>query len=137
MAKDILEFSVAIEANTQKVWNTLINTGLWWDGVAFDATLGGIFREVWQEDGEKKTAEGRVVSFVPGKELAVRWSEPQWPKPMTFTFTLRVKDAKHTDVTLTEQDWLVFPDDIRQDLKSEHSQGWQYHLQALKDVTET
>lgn len=132
----LLKVQISVNASAQKVWDTLVNPTVWWEGVTLTPKIGGIFQEIWNENAQEKVAVGKVVSSVPLSLLEINWKDEDWPNHMTFTFLLSAGGSGRTHVVLTEKGWEMFASDRRSELMSSHRQGWNYHLAELKQVAE-
>jgi uncharacterized protein YndB with AHSA1/START domain len=135
--KHSLKVVASVRANIQQVWDTLIHPGSWWEGTTLTPKIGGNFREVWYENGQKKISTGKVISLSSCSKLEVRWQDADWPDAMTFEFSLLAENSNKTNVTLTEKGWEMFPPDRRDKIMDSHRQGWNYHLGNLKQASES
>ncbi len=93
---------------------------------------GGQLTEAWTDhDGSPKTTRGEIVEVRPGALIALRWADEGWPAATDVEVTLRPVPPSKTLVTVRESGWNRLPEGER--LAVEHQQGWEMHLDHLRE----
>ncbi|MBD3777637.1 MAG: SRPBCC domain-containing protein [Micrococcales bacterium] len=130
-----MSVSQTVAAAPDAVWWALTaGRAAWWPELVFDPAAGSPLVETWTEDGEVRSATGEVVRCDAPGLLAFRWREPSWAHPLDVTIRLAAAGAG-TEVTLTESGFATAG--TPPTLPAEHAEGWRYHLQRLRRVSET
>jgi uncharacterized protein YndB with AHSA1/START domain len=132
--RDAVSATAAIGADADRVWRFLTTErDAWWPDMRFEAVVGAPLVETWIEDGQQRTATGEVAQCEPPRVLAFRWSEASWRHPLDVVISLRT-EPDVTVVTITETGFATASTPVA--LPDEHEEGWRYHLEQMKRVSE-
>lgn len=136
--KNSIELSITVHATAPEAWSALTDLDElenWWsEDVRLEPRVGGIFREVWEDDsGKSQLASGKVLAVTKNKEITFTWKEKSWPPTASTQCTFRIEDKKNQRVLhILHEGWESIPEAQRKKVVEDFTLGWKFHLKELK-----
>jgi len=133
-----LTLRLAVPMRPLTVWQALTapeHVARWWgEHVRLEPRLGGRFIERWRDQreggGREVVTTGTVIAWDPPSELALSWSDDDWPAATELRIALRPVD-EGCRITLEHRGWRRLPQARRAELIEAHADGWTRRLDDL------
>ncbi len=131
---DVIRTEVLLECSADHAWSVFVHEkGQWWPEMDFWPVAGSLLTEHWELDGVMFQARGVVEDVVDGRRLVFSWREDDWERPTLVEIAFE-SAGNGALVRLSESGFAGLSDG--ESLAADHSAGWIYHLQTLKDYAE-
>lgn len=133
-----IRIEVNLSVPPEKAWPVLTrpdHIANWWGShVYLEPKAGGVFREVWMDEGRKMITSGKITAFNPPSELTMTWADEGWPGN-TIVHFLFTENGKDTLLLFEHSGWEIHPEDQRQHLIDAHEEGWRNYLYRFAEYS--